>query len=181
MPRITPINLTQADAATTATLKAIENKLGILPNMFTTFAHAPAALNGFLQLSESLSRGRLSGRQREIIALSVAQANTCQYCLSAHNAIGKGLGMTENDIQSARQGKANDALDNAIAHLAQAITQQRGNISDKTFESAKLAGLDDQLIIEVVANVCMNLLTNYLNHIADTEVDFPAVTLQEAV
>ncbi|HCB39492.1 MAG TPA: alkylhydroperoxidase, partial [Gammaproteobacteria bacterium] len=83
MTRIQPVLLDNADAKTAATLKAVQAKLGVLPNMFTTLAHAPAVLTGYLQLSESLSQGCLNARQREMIAIAVAQENHCEYCLSA--------------------------------------------------------------------------------------------------
>lgn len=175
MPRIQPINLDQADAKTAATLKGVKAKLGILPNLFTTLAQAPAALNGYLHLSESLIQGRLSPRQREMIAIALAQENACGYCLSAHAAIGQGVGLNNEDIKLARQGGARDRIDDAVTDLALTIVQSRADISDSALAAARHAGLDDGLIIEIIAHVALNVLTNYVNRVADTEVDFPNV------
>jgi hypothetical protein len=60
MPRIHPAQPDQTDAKTAATLKAVNAKLGMLANLFTTLAQAPVALTGYLQLSESLGQGRLT-------------------------------------------------------------------------------------------------------------------------
>ena len=180
MPRILPVNPDQTDAKTAAALKAVKATLGILPNLFTTLARAPAALNGYLRLSESLSQGRLSARQREMIAIAVAQENACAYCLSAHAAIGQGVGLSEEDIDRARHGGARDPKDDAVTELALRIAQSRADISDGTLATARQAGLDDSLIVEIIAHVALNVLTNYVNRIAGTDVDFPAVDLSPA-
>ena len=62
MTQIAPLTIDTADAATAATLKAVKAKLGVVPNLLATLAHAPAALNGYLGLSETLGTGRLSAR-----------------------------------------------------------------------------------------------------------------------
>lgn len=180
MPRIHPVTLAQTDAKTAATLKAVGAKLGMLPNLFTTLAQAPAALNGYLQLSEALRPGRLTPRQREIIAIAVAQENACGYCLSAHVAMGRGAGMSSEDIDQARHGRAQDAQEGAVADLALRIVQSRAEISDTALAAARQAGLDDGLIIEIIAHVALNVLTNYVNRIADTDVDFPVIELSSA-
>ena len=180
MPRIDPIDPNRTDAKTTATLKAVEAKLGALPNLFTTLAQAPVALDGYLQLSEALSKGRLTPRQREMIAISVAQQNACEYCLSAHAAIGRGVGLNDEDIKRARHGGAVGEMDDAVVELALLIVQSRADISDSALQNSRTAGLDDGLIIEVIVHVALNVLTNYVNRIADTVVDFPVVHLSSA-
>jgi uncharacterized peroxidase-related enzyme len=180
MPRILPVSPDQADPKTAAALKATEAKLGMLPNLFTTLARAPAALNGYLQLGQALGQGRLSARQRELIAIAVAQENACAYCLSAHAAIGQSVGLSDEDIERARHGGARDAQDDAITDLALRIVQSRADISDSTLAEARRAGLDDGLIIEIITHVALNVLTNYVNRIAGTEVDFPVFDLSPA-
>lgn len=180
MTRIAPIGRDAADTRTATTLRAVEAKLGMLPNMFATFAHAPSALNGYLQLAESVAGGRLSAAQREQLAIAVADANRCEYCLSAHAALGRGAGLDDTAISLAREGRAHDARDGAILKLALAINHNRGEISDAQIVAAREAGLDDGLIVEIVANVALNVLTNYLNRVAGTEIDFPRLALSAA-
>lgn len=180
MPRIAPIPLEHTDVKTAATLKAVSARLGMLPNLFTTLARAPAALNGYLQLAEALAGGRLSGRQRELVAIAVAQENACGYCLSAHTALGRKLGLDDDDIARARHGGATDPLDDAVIDFALLVTQTRAAITDSELDAARRAGLDDALMIEIVAQVALNVLTNYVNRVAGTEVDFPVVDLSSA-
>ena len=180
MPRINPVNPEETDAKTAATLKAVHKKLGVLPNIFTTFAQSPVALNSYVQLGECLAGGRLTARLREQIALAVAQENACQYCLSAHAAIGKGVGLGNEDIEQARAGGASDAIDNQITLFALKVARSRGEIRDADLAAVRQGGLDDGLIVEIIANVALNVMTNYLNKVAGTEIDFPVVKLQTA-
>ena len=55
---------------------------------------------------------------------------------------------------------------------------QRGEISDAEFARVREAGYSEGEIAEIVANVAINILTNYFNLVARTEVDFPRVSLQ---
>ena len=139
---------------------------------------APAALNGYMAFSDALTQGRLTDAQREIVALALAQVNACQYCLSAHTAIGQGAGLSGEAIAQARAGGAESALDNAIAELAVKIVRQRGVISDDDLKTASAAGVDDELVVEIIANVALNTLTNYTNNIAGTDIDFPVVSVR---
>lgn len=177
MARIQPIDRQQTSADINATLDAVKAKLGKVPNLFATFAHAPAALNAYLAFSDALGKGRLKPAQRESLALAIGQANSCQYCLSAHTLLGKGAGLSPADIRDARDGHAEDALTNALITLGVKIVQQRGQLSDSDVAEARAAGIDDGLIVEVIAQVALNTLTNYTNHIAATDIDFPVVDL----
>jgi AhpD family alkylhydroperoxidase len=93
MSRIATIDPVHAPADVQATLAAVKAKIGMVPNLFSTFAQSSAVLNGYLALSDALGKGVLTARQREIISLAVAQANECHYCLSAHTLGGKGAGL----------------------------------------------------------------------------------------
>lgn len=177
MPNIIPLNIHAADPQTAQTLNAVKAKIGMIPNLFSTFALAPVVLDAYLHFSGKLEAGRLTARQREIVALTVAQINTCGYCLSAHTMIGKGAGLSEEDIRLARNSKAANATDQAISTLAQNIVQTKGKLAAADLQVARNAGLDDGLIVEVIANVTLNILTNYTNNVADTEVDFPKVSV----
>src|SRR5688572_4495707 len=114
MPLIQPLDPRAADAATAETLAAVKAKLGMVPNMFSTLARAPAALQGYLQFSGALGAGRLSARRREAIALAVAQENACGYCLAAHAALGKMAGMGEADVAAARAGSGAEPQEAAL-------------------------------------------------------------------
>lgn len=175
MPRIHPLNRESATGPVAETLDAVKSKLGRVPNILGTLANSPAALQAYLGLSDILGKGRLSPKQREAIALTVAQANDCKYCLSAHTAIGQMAGLSQTEILAARSVHSEDAQTNAILNLAAKIVTKRGWLTDDDLAAARRQEIDDGLIVEIVANVVHNTLTNYTNHIAETLIDFPAV------
>ena len=180
MPRIQPIAPADAEPRVASTLRGVEHKLGILPNVIATLGRSPAALDGYLGLSGALGAGALTGREREIVAIAVAQENACGYCLSAHATMGRGAGLSDGDITMARDGEAADRREQAIVAFALAVTRRRGGIDDADLAAARDAGLEDGVLVETVAHVAVNLLTNYVNRVAETTVDFPEVDLQRA-
>jgi len=178
MTRIAPVISSTADAKVATTLTQLKTSFGMLPNLFATLAHAPVALDGLLSLSKTLSRGRLTARQREILALAVGQENECRYCLSAHTASAKAAGVSEAEVLKARGGDGEDPFEQALASLAKKIVRERGHVSDHDLENARRAGIDDGLLMEIVAQVALNTFTNYANELAGTEIDFPVVQVK---
>jgi len=175
MSRIPPV--TQPVASVAPSFAAMQRNLGMVPNLYATLAHSPALFNGFLAFADALSKGRLTASQRELLALAIGQANRCQYCLSAHTLLAGKTGVTPEAITAARQGNASDPIDHALLQLAILLVNQRGVISDEQLRNAYSAGLDDELVLEVLGQVVVNTMTNYGNHLAGTEIDFPIVTL----
>ncbi len=175
MPRISAVDPTTATGKAKDLLAQVQKKLGITPNLMRTLAQSPAVLEAYLAFSGALAGGALSARLREQIALAVAQANQCEYCLSAHTAIGKLVGLNENDLAASRQSKSADPKTEAALQFAQAIVVRRGELDDAEVQRVRQAGFSEGEIAEIIANVSLNIFTNYFNHIAGTEVDFPRV------
>jgi uncharacterized peroxidase-related enzyme len=156
-------------------LDAVKTKLGIVPNMTRVMAAAPAALDGYLAFNGALAGGSLSAKVRELVALTVAEANLCGYCLSAHTAIGAKVGLSEKEIAAGRRASSSDPKTKAILGLARAVVIKRADVGQSQLEEARAAGVSQAEIIEVVANVALNVYTNYLNLLARTPIDFPEV------
>ncbi|MFL1526527.1 carboxymuconolactone decarboxylase family protein [Pseudomonas sp. O230] len=171
MSRIVPVNLEQATEATRPMLEGIQKKIGFLPNVFRVLAHAPSVLASYMQSSLALSKTSLSDLEKESIFLATSQANGCDYCLAAHTLFAGKAGYKHNEILSAREGK----LD-AFARLAKQITESRGHLTNEQIAEARAAGINDAKIIEVIAHVASQTLTNYLNNVALTDIDFPAIS-----
>lgn len=168
MTRIPALHLDQAPAAARIALQGVEKGLGFIPNAFATLAHSPAALGGYLALSQALNRNSLTPAEREVVALAASEVNSCDYCVAAHSFFGDKAGLDAAALLAARAG----TLD-GVAALARAVALSRGRISDEQLAEAREAGLDDARIIDVIAQVSLLTLTNYLNNVAMTEIDFP--------
>lgn len=178
MTRIAPVVSNQVDMKVATTLAQVEASLGMVPNLFATLAKSSASLDGYLGLKKTLSRGRLTARQREILSLVAGQENGCQYCLSAHTHLAKAAGLSEAEVVQARSGRTDDPFERALASFAREVILRRGHISDEALRNAQKAGIDDGLVIEIIANVALNTLTNYVNEVAKTAVDFPVVEVK---
>jgi len=173
MTRIQPVNDHTADAPTRELLTSVKRKMGTVPNLISTMANSPAVAKAYLGFSQALSAGALPARLREKIALAVGESNSCGYCVAAHTELGKGAGLTEQETCDARRATARDEKERVALAFARKVVQDRGVVGDTDVEQLRGAGYTDGEIAEIVANVALNLFTNYFNHVAGTEVDFP--------
>jgi uncharacterized peroxidase-related enzyme len=181
MPRIDAPTIETAPAASQPQLAAVKKQLGVVPNLFRTIAHSPAALEGYLNLNGALAKGSLDVATRERIALAVAEFNGCGYCLAAHTYIGKNLAkLSDSEIESNRRGRSSDAKADAAVVFAAKVISARGHVSEADLSAVRAAGLTEADIIEIIAHVALNTLTNYVNEVAGTIVDFPAVSALKA-
>ena len=177
----TPVTIADAPAASRVLLEAVHKQLGSVPNLFRLVGNSPAALAGYLGMSGALAKGALPAATRERIALAVAELNGCDYCLSAHSYLGKNLAKLDDaEITANRAGASHDAQADAALRFVTQVVRQRGRVSDDDLRSVRAAGYDDVQIIEIVQHVALNTWTNYLNNVAQTEVDFPVVTARKA-
>jgi len=175
MSRIPALDPDTATGKAKDLLAAVAAKFGSTPNLFKVAARSPASLEALIGLSGALGGGALPAKIRESLAIAVAEVNGCDYCHSAHSLIGKGAGLSDADISQARSGRAADSKTEAALAFARAVVANRGKVSDGDLAHAHQAGLGDGDIVEIVAQVAMNIFTNYLNSVAETEIDFPVV------
>lgn len=173
--RIETLNPETTTGKSKELFNAVQNKLGFIPNLIKVFGNSPATLQTYLSLGELTASGNFSNKYREQLALAIGESNECNYCLSAHTAIGKMNGLTEEQTVQSRQGFANDDKAQAGLQFAKAVTENRGQVSTEAIAEVKAAGFNDGDVLEIVLNVVSNTLTNYVNHIAETEIDFPSV------
>lgn len=175
MSRITAINPNQAAGKVRQLLDAVQAKLGLTPNMARVMANSPAVLEAYLKFDDALAGGSLDPQVRELIALTVSEANFCAYCLSAHTVTGGMVGLKSGPIAQARNATSSHKRTDAILKLGRSIVVRRGEITDDDFARAREAGISDSELVEVVANVVVNIFANYFNHVAQTNIDFPKV------
>lgn len=176
MTRLEALNPETTTGKTKELFNLVQGKLGIVPNMMRTMGNSDAVLEGYLNLSGALAKGTLGSRTGELIALAVSESNACDYCLAAHSFIGEKLLKTETSVlEAARSGESSDPKIHAILQLAKALVTKNGHVTDQDVNNAKNAGVTNAEIAETIAHVALNVLTNYFNHTANTEVDFPAV------
>lgn len=176
-PRIPVLNPAHASARSQALLQQVQGALQATPAMFRTVAHSPAALQFMWAGFGALGGGVLGPRLGEQIAVAVANANRCDYCLAAHTALGQAAGLSPVQLAAAQRGHSDDARTQAALHFALKLVAQRGAVGAEDVVALRAAGFDEGAVVELIAHVALNLFTNYVNIALDVPVDFPAVPL----
>lgn len=169
-----------APAASQPLLDAVQKQVGATPNVHRLLASSPPVLKGFLGLNGELAT-LLDAGTRERIALAVAEVNGCHYCLSAHTYVSQKVAkLSEAEIALARRGGSSDPKAGAAVRFAAAVVRARGKVSDAELAAVKAAGFSDAQVVEIVALVVGNVFTNFMNNVADTDIDFPVVHMEAA-
>jgi uncharacterized peroxidase-related enzyme len=180
MARVHVVDPATAEGEARALLDAARAQLGVVPNFLRVLANSPAALKGFLGLYGGLAAAKLDAPTRERVALVVGQDNECQYCVSAHTAIGRKAGLDGAEILAARDGGSADARAAVAVAFARKLNASRGEVAAADFDALRRAGYSDAEIVEIIAEVALNVFTNVLNKATDVEIDFPKVELRKA-
>lgn len=173
MARLNQVDPATAEGKTKELLDGIKKKSGMVPNILKHIAASTAALEGYLNFSGALASTGISDKLREQIALTTATVNGCDYCTAAHSAVAKMRGLSQDEILDARRGTSADSRVAAALTFANAIVEKKGFVSDVELDKVRQAGYTDGEIVEIVAVVSLNIFTNYINHVVETEIDFP--------
>lgn len=180
MKNLETLTAEQAPETSQKIFASLKQKIGMVPNIYATIGNSGKALQATLGIGENLSGGEFSAKEAEV-ALAVAQANSCDYCLAAHTAVGKSLGLTEEDTVNVRSGNIEDKKLHALSVLASSITATRGNPDQSQIDAFFTAGYSKAALAELIVYVALNTITNYTNHIAGTTIDFPVAPELAAV
>jgi uncharacterized peroxidase-related enzyme len=182
MSRIsTPATIEAAPAAARPLLEAVKKQLGSVPNLFRLVANSPAALEGYVSMHGALGKGALPAPTRERIALAVAEINSCRYCLAAHTYLARNVARLDDaEVAANRAGGSHDAKADAAVRFATAVARERGHVRADDLTAVRAAGYDDAQIIEIVQHVALNTWTNYVNEVAQTDIDFPTAAARKA-
>jgi len=180
MSRINVIQHNSANPEQQELLDAINSQLGMVPNFLKVFANSPSALRAFLGLYGIAGEGSLDALTRERIAIALAQQNSCQYCVSAHSAIGRKTGLNGDEIDANRAGTSQDTRASVAVKFARALSEHKGDVTTAEIQDVRDAGYSDADIVEIITHVGMNILTNILGKASRVEIDFPEVDLKMA-
>lgn len=180
MSRIEIVNPKTATGKAKDLLDAVQSSLGVVPNFIRALALSPDALQGFLGLHHIAGNGLLDAKTRERLALAVAQQNECQYCVSAHSAIGRKAGLDNAEIRANREGTSSDAKAAAALAFARALVANMGDVTRNEFDAVRNAGHSDGEIMEIIAHVALNIFTNLIGKATEIDIDFPKVDLKHA-
>jgi uncharacterized peroxidase-related enzyme len=180
MPRIQPIDPATATGETAAHLATTRKMFGGTPNVFLTAGNSAPILGAMNAMFANVGKASLGPKIGEQIAIAVSQSNRCGYCVSAHTAIGKMVGVDAAELTAARKAQSVNTKTAAILGLAVTINQARGHVPHAALAEARKAGISDLEIVEIVGHVGLAVFTNYLNNVSETTIDFPVIALDAA-
>lgn len=150
----------------------LQKGLGFVPNLYATFAYSETALGDYLTLQNRKSS--LRAKEREVINLVVSQVNECLYCLSAHTALGKMNGFTDEQILEIRGGSASfDAKIDALAKFVKNITINRGKPAPEATEALFAAGYNDANLVDILIVIGDKIVSNFFHGTTQIPIDFP--------
>ena len=140
--------------------------------MYAYFGKNEAALGDYLALQNRKST--LKAKEREVINLVTSQINVCRYCQSAHTALGKMNGFTDEQILEIRSGEASfDAKLDALAKFTASVVENRGRATIDAREGFFAAGYNEANLIYVVIVIGDKTVSNYLHALTNLPIDFP--------
>ncbi len=173
MPRLGVQNEASARRPVSEVLGFVREEMGVVPNGIATMANSPAVARAYLAFAKELAGGVLPARLRQQIALVISEANQCWYCVSLHTALGTRAGLNPTEALSARRGHSTIRREREAMAFALTVQARRGAVTDAEFRRVRNAGYSDAEITEIVAHVALNILTNTMNRVAGTPIDFP--------
>jgi AhpD family alkylhydroperoxidase len=158
----------------------IKKGLGMVPNLYATFAHSDNALGTYLTLQNAKSS--LRAKEREVINLVVSQVNDCRYCQSAHTLFGKLNGFSEDQILEIRGGSVSfDPKLDALARLVKSITKTHGKPDSALVDAFFAAGYTEGNLVDVIIVIGDKIISNYLHGVTQVPIDFPEAPVLESV
>jgi uncharacterized peroxidase-related enzyme len=163
----------EVSATNQAIFDNLRKGLGMVPNLFATFAHSETALTTYMSIQNAKSS--VSGKAREVVNLVVSQVNECQYCLAAHTMLGKMNGFTDEQVIEIRRGHASfDAKFDALARLTKGITVNRGHVAQALVDAFFAAGWTKENLVDAIVIIGDKTVSNYLHSTTKIPIDFPA-------
>lgn len=182
MQRISALNPETAEGKSKELFDSIKKRLGMVPAMMRTMGNSPAVLRGYWFYINALAQSSIGATLSEQIALTVANENGCDYCMTAHTFIAANILKLDADaILQARQGRSSDRKTHAALTFVVQLMEEKGNVTDESIEALRSEGFDDGEITEIIAHTALNIFTNFMNNAAHVKIDFPTIALKTPV
>lgn len=174
MTNLEPKTIETADAISSEILETAQKKMGMIPNMYTGMANNTALLDGYVAAYNSFrAHSGFSPQEQEVVFLSVAYINNCDYCMAAHSFVADNMTHVPIEVTDAIRNNSEipDAKLKALSLFAKTVTINRGLPTDTDIESFLNAGYTQNHILGVISGVGVKTMSNYFNHMFNTPVD----------
>ena len=153
-------------------LAALEQAVGMIPNLAGAMAESPVLIEGFGTLRGIFQKSTLSPAEREIVSLTNAVANGCSYCVAIHSTFALKSGVDTSTVDALRAEEApQDEKMAALSTYCQKLIGKRGQVSPGDLAAFLAAGFSKEQALEVVVGIAGSVLANYARHITDAPLD----------
>ena len=176
MTRMEMIDPNAATGRTKLLFDGLVKRRGRVSHMVRVLANSPAAVNAYFSFNAAMAGGELTAATRERIAIAVAQANGCETCLAAHTEFGRNEGISDAELDAARDAQSQDPIVAIALRFALSVMRNVGHVTDVELAEIRENGYSEAAIMEIIATVFINVFTNAVNHIGHTVPDYPAVS-----
>jgi alkylhydroperoxidase family enzyme len=156
-------------------LNELEKSSGLMPNVMKQMANSPAAIEAFLSSREALGKGFLSAKMRSLVGIMIAEIYSCHYLLAARVNQAKKSGMSDEDLKLAMTQSSSDPKEDRGLQFIRNLVLMHRELSPSEMVELKAIGYSDGEIVELIANVSMNMQVYYMIQVAKPESDYPAV------
>jgi len=172
MSTFNPHNTESAPDGSRPILEGAQKSLGFVPNLYGVLAESPAALKAYTGLSAAYGGSSLDATEQQVVLITAAALNGCEYCVAAHSTIA-GMQKLDGDVIGAVRDDRpiGDAKLEALRQFTQAVVRERGWVPADQVETFVAAGYTKAQLLEVIVGVGLKTISNYVNHIVDTPVD----------
>ncbi|MBI3124039.1 MAG: carboxymuconolactone decarboxylase family protein [Ignavibacteriales bacterium] len=172
MQKFTIHTLETAPEESKELLKQSQRGAGFIPNMHAIMAESPVILKAYKEIGKLFSQTTFTPVEREIIEMTINQANGCTYCIAAHSYFDK-LSKFPEEISTALL--ENKPLQNpklqTLRIFTKNIIEKRGWVSPEEVVTFFSAGYSKEQLLELIVGVAHKIMSNYANHIANTQID----------
>ncbi len=145
---------------------------GMIPNLHGVMAEAPAALQAYQTMNELFLNTSFSAEEKTVVWQSINVEHGCHYCVPAHSAIAQSMKVDDSLNQALREGgPMPNAKLQALRDTTLALVRGRGVVEDAVLENFYQAGYGRQQLLEIIVGISQKVMSNYINHLADTPVD----------
>lgn len=154
-------------------LQAVEKKYGFVPNLLREMGEtSPAVLETYLAGNEAMSKSAFDPKELNAIMLTVSKANGCHYCTKAHSTILVGTGLIKEEIERILQDQPpNNERLRTLVETTKLIYERKGWLQKEDLDRLERKGITKAQVYEIVAVIGLKTISNYINHINQTEVD----------
>lgn len=175
MSTFNPVEPKNADADAQVALDIVQTAFGGIPNLMKMLAIAPNVLSGIMTFNQEVTSGDLEPSLVEQIALLTSAINQCEYCVAVHVQVGQQAGLSRDELVCNLQGQASDPRSQAVLNFTRTVVKNRGKVDQTTVQALREHGLSDKAILEVVGVIGLYTFLNYVKHLTQPILDFPAV------